>query len=616
MPRKSVLFLSIFNLLCIATVNSQSKDDNIIINHQVETYTFRQNKGEVNIMEETEVNYECLKASTISFVKFYDNKSEVPKVKIKGIKGIEPNYAMYQSGELFYTDAKVCYFKLPFSKMGETAQVSVNMLHKDPHYFTSIYLSESEFVKNKTVNIVVPEWMNIEISEWNLGDNVTRSITEDKNNTKTYTYQIANQKADKREPNMPGRSHIYPHLLVLVKSANINGEKITFFETVQDRYKWCYDLTLQMNNDEPLIAVRAKDIVKDCKTDEEKIKALYGWVQDNIRYIAFEDGIAGFKPDDAQEVLRKKYGDCKGMSNLLKAMLTSQGFDARLTWIGTNHIAYDYTLPSLAVDNHMICALFWNNKLYFLDPTVSYMPLGENPQTIQGREAQIENKDKYILEKVPIFAPNLNTDSVYCEYTIVGDQLEGNAVNTYRGESKQIILSLINATQKNMQEESLRNFLERGVVGDKVTDIKLTGDEPQTEMVSISYKEKRKSELQAIDNEYYIGLDSYKDLLSSDINIDKRKNDILHPYRAYMVREVALNIPLGCSVKKLPETLTIDNDKYTFLITYTQEGNKIIYKKKLEIKDALLKKENFEQWNKDITALRKACMEQIVLLKN
>ena len=48
------------------------------------------------------------------------------------------------------------------------------------------------------------------------------------------------------------------------------------------------------------------------------------------------------------------------MANLLTCMLRSIHLDARRCWIGTKHIAYDYSTPSLSVDNHMICA--WMNK--------------------------------------------------------------------------------------------------------------------------------------------------------------------------------------------------------------------------------------------------------------
>ena len=102
-----------------------------------------------------------------------------------------------------------------------------------------------------------------------------------------------------------------------------------------------------MKDDTAVIKEKTLELTANAKSDEEKIRNIYYWVQDNIRYIAFEDGIAGFKPDEANNVLTKRYGDCKGMANLTRQMLKAAGFDARLTWIGTNHISYDYSTPSL-----------------------------------------------------------------------------------------------------------------------------------------------------------------------------------------------------------------------------------------------------------------------------
>lgn len=136
---------------------------------------------------------------------------------------------------------------------------------------------------------------------------------------------------------------------------------------------------------------KADEITQGKSTAIEKVKAIYYWVQDNVRYIAFEDGLAGFKPEKAQEVLRRKYGDCKGMANLTKELLKASGFDSRLCWIGTHHIAYDYSTPSLAVDNHMICAVVLNGRRYFLDATEKYIPLNEYAERIQARQVLIED---------------------------------------------------------------------------------------------------------------------------------------------------------------------------------------------------------------------------------
>jgi hypothetical protein len=62
-------------------------------------------------------------------------------------------------------------------------------------------------------------------------------------------------------------------------------------------------------------------------------------VQANIRYIAFEDGIAGYKPANAQMCTRKSMAIARVWPIFTKEMLTALGFDARLCWLGTNHIA-------------------------------------------------------------------------------------------------------------------------------------------------------------------------------------------------------------------------------------------------------------------------------------
>ena len=192
------------------------------------------------------------------------------------------------------------------------------------------------------------------------------------------------------------------------------------------------------------------DITKGITNDMDKVKAIYQWVQENIRYIAFEDGMAGFRPEKAQSVLAKKYGDCKGMANLTKNLLTALGFDARLCWIGTDHIAYDYSTPSLAVDNHMICGLVYQHKLYFLDATESYIGFGQYAQRIQGRQVLIENGDGYLLQRVPVMGYEQNAE-VRSQYDlhIEGAALAGKVQQVWKGENKEDILFGANAIHKN-----------------------------------------------------------------------------------------------------------------------------------------------------------------------
>ncbi len=91
--------------------------------------------------------------------------------------------------------------------------------------------------------------------------------------------------------NAPGPTYVYPHLLILAKSYTKKGETKTIFDSTQDLYNWYKSLVNSLENDNTDIKSKVVELTEDANTDEEKIKNIYYWVQDNIRYIAFEDGI-------------------------------------------------------------------------------------------------------------------------------------------------------------------------------------------------------------------------------------------------------------------------------------------------------------------------------------
>src|SRR5690606_28449367 len=101
------------------------------------------------------------------------------------------------------------------------------------------------------------------------------------------------------------------------------------------------------------------------------------------------------------------------------------GYDARLTWIGTDRIPYNHDVPSLAVDNHMICSVLLNGKIYILDATEKYNPFGTYAERIQGKEILIEDGAYYILQHVPVEPLDKYLQESFVNYTIDGSQLKG-----------------------------------------------------------------------------------------------------------------------------------------------------------------------------------------------
>ena len=618
-------FCIIFASSLLYVTAAAQTDSNVVIANANLLYNFDYNKKDkaVNIKQELSTTYQCVNFRTsIQVAEFYDDKTDIDNVKMyldgKQAKYITPTYEHYSIDNIFYSDAQVCYFRLPLEKKASSSEVDFEITTKDPRYFTSIYFSEPYNIINKTVTVTVPRWMKVELKELNFaGRDIKKTIEySSKKDADIITYSIKNLAASHKENNSPGASYTEPHLLVLCKYADLPDGKINYFNTLDDQYAWYYSLIKDLENNTTGVKTKAFEITEGLTNDLDKIKKVLYWMHDNIRYIAFEDGISGFRPEKSDAVLRKKYGDCKGMANLTKEFLKALGFDARLCWIGTNHIAYDYTTPSLAVDNHMITALLYKGKTYFLDATENYLGFNEYAERIQGRQVLIEDGAKYIYTKVPATTFQQNLDIEKSTLTINGTSLEGTVSREWTGEEKELMITRLSATRKENTNDAFMKFLSNNKSNYTISDFTTSKLDDYDDTLNIHYKMKHGNALSAFDNELYVDLDSRKDLSDFTFDLTKRLKDYWFSFKTNTQLEVQLTLPASYTVTALPAALLVKNNDYEFTADFTKQPGKLIYTKKILIKNPKLSKSKFEQWNTDIEKLKAFYNQQIVLKKN
>lgn len=609
-------FLLLLIIILPISLLSQDMDDNMVISDQQSTYTYVIENNRVVVKENQDVTYSCAKnVQPVKFYRFYDVNSEITKIKVKGVKASSPQYGTYTKENIFYDDSKVCHLDLYFKDKNAAGTVTYEKKYKDVYGFSFINIIENHFIKNKTIRIIVPEWMEIDVIENNFNPGISKSVNADpKSGSTIYTYRIENQPAYKYEDAMPDYLLTFPTIQIIPRKALINKKTEEFFDSFDHMYKWCKSKVDLVDNDHAVIAQLAKEITKNSGSDEDKINALLNWVQNNIRYIAFEYGIQGFKPDEAQSVVRKKYGDCKGMSNLLKCLLQAEGFDARLVWINTTEIGREWTLPVPSAD-HMICGLQHNGEFHFLDPTVKFMPFGEIAYSIQGKMAMVEDGDQYLMLRTPSFPPSHNRTRLVSEYVIEEGKLRGRSELSFKGEAKYAMTFLIRYTAKSDTDMHLKNYLKRNNPADSIFEIDVKGIDINSKSLLISYQELRPSCLRSFSDEVYIDPDAFKDFSELSIDTLKRKNDYAFPFSQNHVTSIRVVIPEGYRIKNIPDDMEIETDDYQFSIRYTVNDDSVVYHKEITIKKTILPKTGFDQWNRDISLLRKAYVRQITLGK-
>ncbi|MDP2687390.1 MAG: transglutaminase-like domain-containing protein [Aequorivita sp.] len=605
------------------TLKIKYTNDDLVLLESKDYVTFDINKDKNHVTVKHQVNEEMLNISSRTDIQkhiFYDGQSEISSfaLKYRNKKAAYFNIKdeSYTIDEFFYNDVRVKYATLDFPVQGYKYYFEATKNIFDVKYFTSLYFTDAYPISKKEITLVVPKWLNLEIKEINFeGFNISKEIIYDeKQNANIITYSVSTLHAGYVEEQSPGPSYIYPHLLILAKSYTNNGENYTLFNETKDLYNWYKSLVDSMNDDRSVLKEKVSELTAGAKTDEEKIKNIYYWIQDNIRYIAFEDGLAGFKPDESQNVFKKRYGDCKGMANLTKQMLIEAGFDARLTWLGTKRIAYDYSMPSLSVDNHMICTVFNNGKKIFLDGTEKFNPYGEYAERIQGKQVMIEDGDSFILDAIPTVTPEINKETHVFNARINNNALEGDVSLTYGGQSKAAFLYGFNNLRSERKNEALEYYLNRADRNMFVNNIKTSDLENRDSQLSIKYLLKQDNTVTSFDDEIYINLDYNKEYGKSLLN--DRKTDYEFDHKQYLSSEINLQLPEGYKIAELPNGIDVNTHNYKIFVDFEVTDNVLHYKKVFIMKNAIVEKSNFKEWNETIKALQSIYNQQIILVKD
>ena len=627
---KSLTALLAFLLITVSLVSQdtkqiveyfkqQDKDGRAGLEKYETILSIELNKSQPKAVETEIKDYIALKANvSLGGYLIYDATSEVGKIQLR--EGTSKRYSNvimdcgdYTQNGIFYHDSKVCQYGMRFSNVGDRAGTLSEKTYNDLRYVTAFFFPSGYHTKERSLQFRIPDWADIELKEFNFeGYKITKKITQEKE-YKVVTYTASDLKKFANERNSPGASHIYPHVVVITKSYTVGGKTTNLFTSTDHLYSWYSSLVKQIGNNSTPLKAKVIELTKDATSDIEKVRNIFYWVQANIRYIAFEDGIAGFKPEACQNVYSKKYGDCKGMANLTKEMLVLAGFDARLTWIGTREKAYDYSLPSLIVDNHMICTVILNGKKVYLDATEKYVSIDDYAERIQGRQVMIEDGDKYLLEKVPVIPYSHNAIKVKKHLILKDNLLAGEVNSEYTGESRTNILRSYEGIESSKKSRALENFLKDGNKNLRVSDIQTSDLEERDLPIKFDYKIEIENMVSDFNNEVYVDIDPYKEFVAFTFD-STRTTDYWFHHKTFITYDIELELPVGYKVKHIPSGFNKSTDKYSFIATYKQKGNKIIYTKEIHIKNSAISKGEFDAWNATIKELKNKVYDDLIIL--
>jgi transglutaminase-like putative cysteine protease len=592
-------------------------DERVACANSAEEYEFDLGKDErqqplVTALANKKVQFISLReAAMVQYAEFYDKFSTIKK--FKQYYKVNNSFTPYAktpidksatSGGIFFDDSRVQFYSIMMPRMGLGSMVEVQKKYHDSKYLTRVMFHSYYPIKEKIIRFKVPSWLQLDIREINFAGFKVEKKQEQEGKYTVYTYRMTDLPPLNSEDHALPIAYTWPHLIVLVKSFTANGAQQKGFENAADLYQWYRFLYGQCNNQTAAFKSKAEELARGKSSEAEKAKAIFYWVQDNVRYIAFEDGYAGFIPAAAQDVYKNKYGDCKGMANLLTEMLKIAGVKAHLTWIGTKHIPYDYTIPSVCVDNHCITTAYIGGKPVFLDATEKYNPMGEYAYRIQGKEALVGKDEQHEIVKVPVAAPGQNKILTQASFALNDNVLKGHLKVTFSGEERTGFLQYYHELPTDRKKEFIQRVLEFGNDNLFAANIKTSDLNNREIPVVIEGDIDLSNNVIREDKEVYAGIDFFPRKLSSYMPDDKRMN----PYEFNSIYtaedEIELTLPPGYKLKDVPQAFNQTAADYGFAGSYTISGNKVLLKKTLSISSGRIKKDDFGNWKDFLKKLK------------
>lgn len=119
------------------------------------------------------------------------------------------------------------------------------------------------------------------------------------------------------------------------------------------------------------VARLATEIKGRHASDHARILAVLRVVQDEVRYNATLLGAGGYVPDEAEVVWGRRFGDCKGKTALILALLGKLGIEAEPVLASANYDdALPTALPSLAMLDHVYVRAKSGSDVLYLDGTL------------------------------------------------------------------------------------------------------------------------------------------------------------------------------------------------------------------------------------------------------
>lgn len=523
-------------------------------------------------------------------IRFYDKFLSVRKIRVDlydqngvainngfnlSVKDYSANsgYSIYEDNRVKLLDPK--YRTTPFT-VEYTYEIVYDGLLFYPDW--TVYEDYNIAVEKSRFAIIAPNGFKIRYLEKLIVDKCKKSEGKDKT---TYAWTAENMTAIKKEPYSLSIEEYTPVVYTAPSDFEMGSYKGNL-ESWNNFGKWINLLGQGRNILSPETNEKVKKMVSGIDNESDKIKVLYHYLQNKVRYVSIQKGIGGWQTINAETVDRLSYGDCKALSNYMKSLLDIAGIKSyyTLVYAGENVPVIKSEFPSNQF-NHVIICVPINSDTIWLECTSQHIPFGYLGTFTDNRNVLLTNENGGFLVKTKNYSIN---DNKQIRRAFVDLNAEGNATASIKTEFKGTLYDKV-CWVLQMDET------------DKRKDVQTRINIPSYNLVSFSHKEDRNI-LPCINENLKLDLSGYGAVIGNKIlfnpnlmtKLDKlpyktreRRSDIIIKRSFNEIDTITYKIPVSYKLDQIPEKIIIASRFGEYWSEISTDNNAITYIRKFSL---------------------------------
>lgn len=531
--------------------------------------------------------------------------------KIKSVKRSDISDKSHNTE--FADDSRYKEYNFYYKVYPYTVEFEYSLVRKQTMFLTNWYPQDDEdlAVEKSNFSVTVPSEYQLRYKMINYKG---EPVVSENGGKKTFQWDAQNLVAIKYKFGWPGWRYVAPMVIIAPSDFQIEDYKGSMLSW-QDFGK--FQLALNAGQDVLPDDIKAKvHQLTDGKADLEKVHILYDYLQKNTRYVSIQLGIGGWRPFPAADVAKRGYGDCKGLSNYMHALLKEAGVNSYYTLILAGEKKEDILtdFPKSQFNHVIVCVPIQKDTLW-LECTNQTDVLGFMGDWTGNRHALLITEDGGKLVSTRRYTANDNQQMRKVAAKLNADGSVNFQSNTdYLGTQQELYHAVINTL---LSKEKVNEFLQDQI--DLATFDVLKYDYNEDRSLSPKINEKLdvlvRSYAQVTGKRIFLN-PNILNRLSLKLPAEERTYPIWIREGFIDKDTITVEIPSGYKPEALPSKTEIKSAFGTYEADYQVDGDHVYYVRRFEGRDGIFPKESYGELVKFYEQVYKADRNKIVLVKN